>query len=90
MPLYYLLECDECDNSTKQFIGVKGLLFPSTIGFPSGDWHIDLTLVGPDQGVKCLCPECYARIESQKQLEKSAEEGFFGPDDDNVAEEWRR
>ena len=82
MPLYYLLECDNCQRDPlKQFIGVKGLLFPSTIGFPSGDWHIDVRLVGPDQGVICLCPECYAQKESDQQMEQYAEEHLCTTDD---------
>jgi len=83
MPLYYLLECDHCDRPPlKQFIGVKGLLFPSTIGFPSGDWHIDVTLDPENQEVKCQCPDCHARIESDKQMEQIAEEGLFTTEDE--------
>ena len=82
MPLYYLLECDNCDREPlKQFIGVKGLLFPSTIGFPSGDWHIDVKLEASDQGVTCLCPYCYAEAESKKQMEQFAEEQLCTTDD---------
>jgi hypothetical protein len=71
MPLYYLLDCDTCDNSTKQFIGVKGLLFPSTIGFPSGDWHIDVSL--EKNKVTCLCPGCFAEEESKEQMKQIKE-----------------
>lgn len=81
MPLYYLLECDDCDRTTKQFIGVKGLMFPSTIGFPSGDWHIDVTLDPENQGVNCKCPRCYAKWESDKQMEQIAKEGLFTTED---------
>ncbi|MHA1814493.1 MAG: hypothetical protein ACTSX1_00660, partial [Candidatus Heimdallarchaeaceae archaeon] len=71
MPLYYLLECDDCDRTTKQFIGVKGLMFPSTIGFPSEGWHIDVKIIG-ETSVNCKCPRCYAKWESDKQMEQIA------------------
>jgi len=72
MALYYLLECDYCPggkpNSTKKFIGVKGLMFPQTIGFPSEGWNISVSL--KDNTVKCSCPHCTARLESEKQMEQ--------------------
>jgi len=68
--LYYLIECDYCPgkpNTTKKCIGIQGLMFPQTIGFPSDGWNIVVSL--ENKTVKCSCPNCTARLDSEKEMD---------------------